>query len=289
MLAAIPFAVISSAVAIPSAAGLADKPREFVVYESSLSDILGVLVFYAWLSAAGSLEGFAADLLGGGALSLVAAFLAALALFYFINQIVGHVRFLPLLAGLVFLYAIGKELHLSPLIVVLVCGLIINNPHLVTWHAKLRGIQERHVRADAARVQGPGRRAHLRHQELLLPAARLLDRRHARCCRSRPGWSRSRGIAAILATRWVILKLLRQRDVAQLVWIAPRGLITVLLFLSARETGKLDAISVRRGDAGGAGHGRAHRARASRQRTCRDRAHRRPRSPRRRTGAGAAG
>ena len=139
MLAAIPFAVISSAVAIPSAAGLPEQPREFVVYESSLSDILGVLVFYAWLSAAGSLEGFAADLFGGGALSLVAALLAALALFYFINQIVGHVRFLPLLAGLVFLYAIGKELHLSPLIVVLVCGLLINNPHLV------------HVAREAAR------------------------------------------------------------------------------------------------------------------------------------------
>ena len=48
------------------------------------------------------------------------------------------------------------------------------------------------------------------------------------------------GIAFILASRWVILKVLRQRDIAQLVWIAPRGLITVLLFLSARDTGKLD-------------------------------------------------
>ena len=62
--------------------------------------------------------------------------LAALALFYFINQLDGHVRFLPLIAGLVCLYAVGKELHLSPLILVLVCGLLINNPHLITWHAR---------------------------------------------------------------------------------------------------------------------------------------------------------
>ena len=54
----------------------------------------------------------------------LAAAVAALALYYFINQLVGHVRFLPLLAGLVCLYAIGKELHLSPLIIVLVCGLL---------------------------------------------------------------------------------------------------------------------------------------------------------------------
>ena len=48
------------------------------------------------------------------------------------------------------------------------------------------------------------------------------------------------GIAAIFATRLLILKALRREEIAQLIWVAPRGLITVLLFLSARETGKLD-------------------------------------------------
>jgi Na+:H+ antiporter len=239
-MAAIPFAVVSSAVAIPSAAGLAEGTREFIVYESSFSDILGVLVFYAWLAAEGSIEGFAADLVGGGALSLVAAVLAAIALFYFINQIVGHVRFLPLLAGLVFLYAIGKELHLSPLIVVLVCGLIINNPNLVTWHAKLRGLQNETYHQTLREFKGlvaeltfamksffflllgywTDVRSMLSIEALLVAVA---------------------GIAAILASRWVILKVLRRAGLAQLLWIAPRGLITVLLFLSARETGKLDA------------------------------------------------
>ena len=33
---------------------------------------------------------------------------------------------------------------------------------------------------------------------------------------------------------------MRQADAARLVWIAPRGLITVLLFLTAVETGSLD-------------------------------------------------
>lgn len=45
MLLAIPFAVISSAVAIPSCAFLPTHGREFVVYESSVSDIIGILVF----------------------------------------------------------------------------------------------------------------------------------------------------------------------------------------------------------------------------------------------------
>src|ERR1019366_501099 len=42
---AIPFCVISSAVAISSVKNLTTADREFIVYESSLSDILGVLFF----------------------------------------------------------------------------------------------------------------------------------------------------------------------------------------------------------------------------------------------------
>ena len=136
-----PFAVISSAVAIPSATGLAQQPREFVVYESSLSDILGVLVFYAWLGSGGSLGAFAADLLGGVAISAAAAVAAALGLYVLINKLEGHVRFLPMLAGIVCLYAIGKELHLSPLVLVLVCGLLLNNTHVLRRLPRVNAIR----------------------------------------------------------------------------------------------------------------------------------------------------
>lgn len=42
---AIPFCVISSAIAIPSVRNLSSENKEFVIYESSLSDIIGVLIF----------------------------------------------------------------------------------------------------------------------------------------------------------------------------------------------------------------------------------------------------
>jgi len=239
ILAAIPFAVISSAVAIPAAAGLADKPREFIVYESSLSDILGVLVFYAWVSGEGSFGEFTSDLLGGGAFSLIAALAAGLALFYFINQIVGHVRFLPLLAGLVFLYAIGKALHMSPLIVVLVCGLIINNPHLVTWHEKLRGIKNDSYEQTLHEFKGlVAELTFAMKSFFFLLLGYWTDVRTMLSVRA---WLVAiAGIAFIIASRWLILVVLRQRGLRQLIWIAPRGLITVLLFLSARDSGKLD-------------------------------------------------
>ena len=42
---ATPLSIISSAVAIPSSAGLRNQDKEFVVYESTFSDILGILLF----------------------------------------------------------------------------------------------------------------------------------------------------------------------------------------------------------------------------------------------------
>jgi len=238
VLAAIPFAVISSAVAIPAARGLAEQPREFVTYESSLSDIIGVLVFYAWQNADGSLHSFTFDLLGGGVLSLVAAIAAALALYYFINQLDGHVRFLPLIAGLICLYAVGKELYLSPLILVLGCGLLINNPHLIGWNAQLRSLHSKDYQQTLKEFKGLV--AELTFATKSFFFLLLGYWTNVQQMFSQEAWLvAGAGIAIIYVSRWLILKALKQGAAAQLMWIAPRGLITVLLFLSAAETGKL--------------------------------------------------
>jgi len=225
-------------VAIPAAHGLPDHPREFVIYESSLSDILGVLVFYSWLNAHGSLEMFAFDLLGGSVLSLCIAVAAALALYYFINQIEGHVRFLPLIAGLICLYAVGKELHLSPLILVLGCGLLINNPHLITWNARLRSLHSADY--DQTLKEFKGLVAELTFATKSFFFLLLGYWTNLSDMTSLAAWTvAGAGLLIVYASRWLILKILRQRAAARLLWIAPRGLITVLLFLNASESGKL--------------------------------------------------
>jgi len=238
VLGALPFAVISSAVAIPSAAGLAPHAREFVVYESSLSDILGVLVFYAWLGADGSPSAFAADLLGGGAVSVVAAVIGAIGLYVLINRIEGHVRFLPMLAGIVLLYALGKEVHLSPLVLVLVCGLLLNNPQLLRRVPRVNAI--RHPEYDQTLKEFKGLVAELTFATksfFFLLLGYWTDLAEMRTGRA---WLLAAGmVASIYATRWVLLKLLRQGEADRLVWIAPRGLITVLLLLAAFESGEL--------------------------------------------------
>jgi len=239
-LAAMPFAVISSAVAIPSAHGLAASTREFVVYESALSDIIGVLVFYAWLAAGGSLGEFSEDLFGGGALSLVAAVVAALLLFYLINRMEGHVRFVPLLAGLMLLYATGKVLHLSPLVLVLVCGLLLNNPHLLEWNARLRSMHTAGYDKTLGEFKGLVRELTFATKSVFfIMLGYWTDLYHMIDWRA---WAIAAAMVGIVyASRVIILQLLGIDDRKRLVWIAPRGLITVLLFLTAQKSGSIDA------------------------------------------------
>ena len=43
---ALPLSIISSAIVIPSTSGLDEEKKEFMIYESTFSDILGIMVFY---------------------------------------------------------------------------------------------------------------------------------------------------------------------------------------------------------------------------------------------------
>ena len=238
VLAAIPFSVISSAVAIPSAAGLPPEPREFVTYESSLSDIVGVLVFYSWLGAAGSLQDFAIDLFGGGAVSLTVALILAPAIFFVLTRLDGHVRFLPIIAGIVFLYAAGKAAHLSPLVLVLGCGLLLNNPHLGNWSRRLAALRGddydqtlREFKSLVAELTFAAKSFFF----LLLGYWTDLSTMHAT-----HAWAIAVAVFGVVyLSRFAILRLLRQPDARILTWIAPRGLITVLLFIAAADAGKL--------------------------------------------------
>lgn len=132
ILSAIPLAIISSAVAIPSAASLLNQEREFVVYESTFSDILGIMIFnYA-------LRQFEAqqDLIG--TTPLVSLFLQILGvivislaityvLFRLIRQIEHHVKFFLILALLILVYAFGKLLHLPALVTIFIFGIFLSN------------------------------------------------------------------------------------------------------------------------------------------------------------------
>jgi NhaP-type Na+/H+ or K+/H+ antiporter len=131
-LSAIPLAIISSAVAIPSAASLLKQDREFVVYESTFSDILGIMIFNYALRQFEAQE----DLIG--ATPLVSLFLQILGvivisiaityvLYRLIRQIEHHVKFFLILALLILVYAFGKFFHLPALVTIFIFGIFLSN------------------------------------------------------------------------------------------------------------------------------------------------------------------
>lgn len=230
----VPFAVISSALAIPGSIFLPPSGREFVVYESSISDILGVLVFFALLNSDGTLVSVFWGLLGGGVLSLLLAVFCALTLVAALIRIDGHIRFIPLLAGLFSLYAVGKLLHLSPLILVLLFGLALNNPLLLGRLPFFnRWIDDRYAATlKEFKVLTMELTFAVRGFFFLLLGywTELSD------LVSYQAWlSAVLVLVTVYATRSAMLRLVGASFAPSLTWLAPRGLITVLLFLNVKE------------------------------------------------------
>lgn len=123
----IPFSIISSAIAIPSVSGINKQQREFVIYESSFSDIAGIILFnFAISNDSYNLAAFTSL---GVELILIILFAIAscLLLLYLIGRINHHVKFFLIISILVMVYAIGQTFHLSALIIVLAFGLFLNN------------------------------------------------------------------------------------------------------------------------------------------------------------------
>ncbi|MBO9640302.1 MAG: cation:proton antiporter [Siphonobacter aquaeclarae] len=132
LLNAVPLAVISSAVAIPSVAHLTDPAkREFITYESSFSDILGVMLFNFVLAndnlTAGSVGAFFGEII----LILVMCLVGCCVLVYLMSRITQHVKFFLIIALLILVYSLAKLFHLSPLLLILAFGLMMNNIDLV--------------------------------------------------------------------------------------------------------------------------------------------------------------
>lgn len=129
---AIPLSIISSAVVIPSASGLLNKHKEFVVYESTFSDILGIVIFNYSIQQIGLNDSLISitpliqlglQILGITFLSIVITyFLARL-----IHKIKHHVKFFLILALLILVYAIGKSFHFPSLLTIFIFGIFLSN------------------------------------------------------------------------------------------------------------------------------------------------------------------
>ncbi|MBN1158479.1 MAG: cation:proton antiporter [Bacteroidales bacterium] len=133
ILNAIPFGVVSSAIAIPSVANIEHNKKEFIIYESSFSDILGIVFFnYALTNSDFGFSSFL-NLTFDVILVVLISVVFSVFLLFLLGRIYHSVKFFLIISILILVYATGEYFHLSSLIIVLVFGLFINNADQIRY------------------------------------------------------------------------------------------------------------------------------------------------------------
>jgi len=232
---AIPLSVMSSAIIIPSVKHLSENKKEFMIYESTFSDILGIMLFYFTIgtnenaTAASIIQEVSINIGITVGLSILISYLLVL----IFQKVEESARLFLLISVLIALYSVGKLFHLSSLIVILVFGLTLSNYQLF-FAGKLRNL------IDGVALTKINKEFHLVTLEsafvvrtfffvvfgMTLDLQSLLNVQTAVISVSL--------VVALYLVRFVCLFPFLKNIIPE-VFIAPRGLITVLLFFAIPE------------------------------------------------------
>jgi potassium/hydrogen antiporter len=230
VLNAIPLCVISSAIAIPSVKLLPQFEKEFVIYESSLSDIIGVLLFnfvllntsFGWMS----FGHFFLQLLIISAVS----FIATLGLSFLLSKIEHPIKFAPIILLVILIYALSKVYHLPGLLFILLFGLFLGNLDELKQFKWIEKLKPDELNIEVLRFKELTIEATFLVRSLFFLLFGYMIETRELLNADTFVWAVSI-VGGILALRAIFLKIWRL-SLSPLLFIAPRGLITILLFLS---------------------------------------------------------
>ncbi|MBX2816649.1 MAG: cation:proton antiporter [Saprospiraceae bacterium] len=243
---ATPLSILSSAIIIPSVIDLKKVKKEFHIYESTFSDILGIMLFYFLTSQLGgedhgggaSLSSYGLTVLLTIVLSIIFSYLIVIVF----QNIRSNVKLFLLISVLLLLYAVGKKMHLSSLIIILIFGLVISNMPLF-FQGKL------------AKLLKPEKAHHI------YEGLHVITMETAFVVRTFFfvvfGMTISFGdlsnpmvigisillLLIIYVVRFLLLRVSIGTDIIPQLFIAPRGLITILLFYAIPETAHVEGFN----------------------------------------------
>lgn len=248
---AMPLSILSSAIIIPSVTGLNEVKKEFHIYESTFSDILGIIAFYFLTSQLHGAEGHGVDehssgfiaYMGNVLLTVVISLIASYLIVLIFQNIKSSVKLFLLIAVLLLLYSVGKLMHLSSLIIILVFGLLIANmklffrgkflSSLLNYRSAHRIYEGLHVvTAETAFVVRTFFfvifgitivLSSLKDMEVVMISGLIL--------------------LSIYLIRFVVLRIALGKDILPQLFIAPRGLITVLLFYAIPKEAEVEGFN----------------------------------------------
>lgn len=228
---AVAMGVISSAIAIPSVNKFDLAKKEFIIYESTFSDILGIMLFnYVIANSLLSLVAvgvFIWNLI----LITVISILSTLLLMLLFKYLKGHIKVFLILAIIMLVYSLSKQLHLPSLFFILVFGLVLNNSEpflkgkiqrflhpekLISVNTELKIMTAELafiIRTFFFLLFGYSIDVSLIFNSTVLVTGGLI-------------------MVVVMIIRYVFLRYISQTNIFPELFIAPRGLITIILFYS---------------------------------------------------------
>jgi len=236
LLYAVPLCIMSSAIIIPSVSSLDHEKREFMIYESTFSDILGIMLFYFLISSMET-QGFgemSLSVLLNLSLTVLVSVAASYFLIFLFQKIRTELKLFLLIAVLILLYSLSKMFHLSSLLIILVFGMLLSNRHIffpgkmgkILNEKQMSGIFE-NFKIITLETSFVVRTFFFVIFGFTILLSSLLDLKV---------WLVSAVILVILyGVRYLYFRLIIRKRIFPDIWLAPRGLITILLFFSIPE------------------------------------------------------
>jgi len=243
LLNALPFSVISSAIAIPSVTKLAEESKEFIIFESSFSDILGI-VFFNFFITTSTFEVASFVKLGGDMILLVGlAVVCSFILAFVLSRLKHTIKFFLIIAILIFVFALGKIFHLSTLLIILVFGLMLKNLDKFNF-----GKLNRYFKYDGYKDDFKNLHLITYESTFLVKTFFFLIFGYIINLQELLDWKVfTTGMmifAGILLCRFVFLYLFSRKSIFPELFISPRGLITILLYFMLPEEMKLPEVNM---------------------------------------------
>ncbi len=228
---AVPLSIISSAIVIPSTSHLPALKKEFIIYEASFSDILGILVFNYMVM--NNVLNFQSTMIFAGriGLAILISAIASLLLIYMLSKIEGVLKFFLVFAILSIVYASGELIHLPALLIILVFGILLNNSNLLVKGGLAKIIPIQNLQS----IQGLMKTVTAETSFLIRTFFFIIF-----------GYTINLKVVIepdvitigtlivmlLLTVRYIYLRLILKANLFPELFLMPRGLVTILLFYS---------------------------------------------------------
>lgn len=233
---AVPLSIMSSAIVIPSVGGLDEHKKEFMVYEATFSDILGIMLFYFIIGNVDTTDTHLIvwDVVSNILITITLSVIISYGLVLIFQKLDTQVKLFLLISVLLLLYSIGKLFHLSSLIIILIFGLVLNN-HKLFFFGPFKKM-----------LSNPSVNSILHNFRLVTMESAFVVRTFffvifgmtitlATLFNVRVAIVSLILLGIMYGLRFILLKIFVRKNILTELFIAPRGLITILLFFSIPE------------------------------------------------------